>query len=95
MLSGSMVAVVTPMDADGKINYRQFAKLIDFHVESGSGLLISERIAFGEHGIERHVANRTPRLRERLTEHPHRPSAGPFAPREHREQERDAVLRRS
>ncbi|MEO8467853.1 MAG: 4-hydroxy-tetrahydrodipicolinate synthase [Gammaproteobacteria bacterium] len=40
MLSGSMVAVVTPMDADGKVNYRQFAKLIDFHVESGTEVLV-------------------------------------------------------
>lgn len=40
MLSGSMVAVVTPMDADGKVNYRQFAKVIDFHVESGTEVLV-------------------------------------------------------
>jgi 4-hydroxy-tetrahydrodipicolinate synthase len=40
MLSGSMVAVVTPMDADGSVNYRQFAKVIDFHVESGTQALV-------------------------------------------------------
>ena len=40
MLSGSMVAVVTPMDADGAVNYQQFAKVIDFHVESGTQALI-------------------------------------------------------
>jgi 4-hydroxy-tetrahydrodipicolinate synthase len=40
MLSGSMVAVVTPMDADGAVNYRQFAKVIDFHVDSGTEALI-------------------------------------------------------
>jgi len=40
MLSGSMVAVVTPMDADGAVNYRQFAKVIDFHVESGTQVLV-------------------------------------------------------
>ncbi len=40
MLSGSMVAVVTPMDADGTVNYRQFAKLIDFHVDSGTQALV-------------------------------------------------------
>ena len=40
MLSGSMVAVVTPMDADGTVNYRQFARVIDFHVESGTNALI-------------------------------------------------------
>jgi 4-hydroxy-tetrahydrodipicolinate synthase len=40
MLSGSMVAVVTPMDADGAIDYRQFAELIDFHVDSGTQALV-------------------------------------------------------
>jgi 4-hydroxy-tetrahydrodipicolinate synthase len=40
MMSGSMVAVVTPMDADGSVNYRQFAKLIDFHVDSGTQVLV-------------------------------------------------------
>jgi 4-hydroxy-tetrahydrodipicolinate synthase len=40
MLTGSMVAVVTPMDADGAVNYRQFAQLIDFHVDSGTQVLV-------------------------------------------------------
>jgi 4-hydroxy-tetrahydrodipicolinate synthase len=40
MLSGSMVAVVTPMDTDGAVNYRQFAKLIDFHVAAGTEALV-------------------------------------------------------
>lgn len=40
MLSGSMVAVVTPMDADGAVNYAQFAKVIDFHVHAGTEALI-------------------------------------------------------
>lgn len=40
MLSGCMVAVVTPMDADGSVNYRQFAKVIDFHVTSGTNALV-------------------------------------------------------
>jgi 4-hydroxy-tetrahydrodipicolinate synthase len=40
MLSGSMVAVVTPMDASGAVNYRQFARVIDFHVESGTQALV-------------------------------------------------------
>jgi 4-hydroxy-tetrahydrodipicolinate synthase len=40
MLAGSMVAVVTPMDADGAVNYRQFAKVIDFHVDSGTEVLV-------------------------------------------------------
>ena len=40
MLSGSMVAVVTPMDADGAVNYRQFGDVIDFHVEAGTEVLV-------------------------------------------------------
>ena len=40
MLAGSMVAVVTPMDADGAVNYRQFAKVIDFHVDAGTEALV-------------------------------------------------------
>jgi 4-hydroxy-tetrahydrodipicolinate synthase len=40
MLAGSMVAVVTPMDADGTVNYRQFANVVDFHLESGTEALI-------------------------------------------------------
>jgi 4-hydroxy-tetrahydrodipicolinate synthase len=35
-----MVAVVTPMDADGTVNYRQFANVIDFHVESKTEALV-------------------------------------------------------
>jgi 4-hydroxy-tetrahydrodipicolinate synthase len=40
MLKGSMVAVVTPMDADGKVNYRDLARVIDFHVTGGTEALI-------------------------------------------------------
>ena len=40
MLTGSMVAVVTPMDADGTVNYRDLARVIDFHVDAGTEALI-------------------------------------------------------
>jgi len=40
MLAGSMVAVVTPMDAGGAIDYAAFAKLVDFHVEAGTEALV-------------------------------------------------------
>jgi 4-hydroxy-tetrahydrodipicolinate synthase len=40
MLTGSMVAVVTPMDADGAVNYRDLARVIDFHVSAGTEALI-------------------------------------------------------
>src|SRR5690606_22399380 len=40
MLAGSMVAVVTPMDSDGGIDYAAFAKLVDFHVAAGTEALV-------------------------------------------------------
>jgi 4-hydroxy-tetrahydrodipicolinate synthase len=40
MLTGSMVAVVTPMDSDGSVNYRDFARVIDFHVAEGTEVLV-------------------------------------------------------
>ena len=40
MLAGSMVALVTPMDADGTVNYADLRRLIDFHVEQGTEALI-------------------------------------------------------
>jgi 4-hydroxy-tetrahydrodipicolinate synthase len=40
MLKGCMVAVVTPMDADGAVNYRDLARVIDFHVTGGTEALI-------------------------------------------------------
>jgi 4-hydroxy-tetrahydrodipicolinate synthase len=40
MLAGSMVALVTPMDADGAVNYSELAGLIDFHIEAGTEALI-------------------------------------------------------
>lgn len=56
MLAGSMVAVVTPMDPDGTINYRDFAKLVDFHVTGGTEVLVvagttgeSATLDHGEH----------------------------------------------
>lgn len=35
-----MVAVVTPMNADGAIDYRDFGRLLDFHVAAGTEALI-------------------------------------------------------
>ena len=41
MFSGSLVAIVTPMRADGSIDPTAWAHLIDWHIESGtSGLVI-------------------------------------------------------
>lgn len=40
MLTGSMVALVTPMGEDGAVDYDRLGTLIDFHVESGTEALI-------------------------------------------------------
>ena len=56
MLSGSMVALVTPMAPDGTIVYEDLARLIDFHVAAGTEALIiagttgeSATLGHGEH----------------------------------------------
>ena len=42
MLTGSLVAVVTPMHSDGSIDQGSFQRLIDMHVEAGTaGLIIA------------------------------------------------------
>jgi 4-hydroxy-tetrahydrodipicolinate synthase len=41
MFSGSLVAIVTPMRGDGSIDHAAWARLIDWHIESGtSGLVV-------------------------------------------------------
>lgn len=40
MFSGSIVALVTPMDSDGSVSYRDLERLIDFHVQSGTQALV-------------------------------------------------------
>lgn len=41
MIEGSMVALVTPMNADNSINYPKVAELLEWHIENGTdGLVI-------------------------------------------------------
>lgn len=39
-LEGSMVALVTPMDQDGNLDFAAYRKLIDWHVEQGTKALV-------------------------------------------------------
>jgi 4-hydroxy-tetrahydrodipicolinate synthase len=41
MLKGSLVAIVTPMELDGGIDYPSLQKLVDFHVDSGTDGIVS------------------------------------------------------
>ncbi|MEE8249226.1 MAG: 4-hydroxy-tetrahydrodipicolinate synthase [Gammaproteobacteria bacterium] len=40
MLAGSIVALVTPMDADGRVNHEDLARLIEYHIDSGTQALV-------------------------------------------------------
>lgn len=42
MFSGSLVAIVTPMRPDGRVDFEAWARLIDFHLENGtSGIVVA------------------------------------------------------
>ncbi|HHX35486.1 MAG TPA: 4-hydroxy-tetrahydrodipicolinate synthase [Gammaproteobacteria bacterium] len=40
MISGSMVAIVTPMDAQGALDWQALTKLVDFHLQEGTSALV-------------------------------------------------------
>ena len=41
MLKGSLVALITPMNQDGSINYEQLRDLIDWHIENGTNGIVA------------------------------------------------------
>ncbi|GGY21356.1 4-hydroxy-tetrahydrodipicolinate synthase [Paludibacterium paludis] len=41
MLKGSLVALVTPMFEDGKVDYESLRRLVDFHVDNGTDGLVA------------------------------------------------------
>ena len=41
MFRGSMVALVTPMRADGSLDFEALARLVEFHVENGTDAIIA------------------------------------------------------
>ncbi|MGB5082765.1 MAG: 4-hydroxy-tetrahydrodipicolinate synthase [Burkholderiales bacterium] len=56
MLSGSIVAIVTPMHEDGRLDFERFKALVDFHIEQGTdGIVVvgttgeSPTVDFDEH----------------------------------------------
>lgn len=72
MLKGSLVALITPMNQDGSINYEQLRDLIDWHIENGTDgivavgttgesatLPVEEHLAVIEATVK-HVNKRTP-----------------------------------
>ena len=41
MFRGSMVALVTPMQVDGSVDYQSLAKLVEFHIENNTSAIVS------------------------------------------------------
>ena len=41
MLTGSLVAIITPMCEDGSVHYEQFQRLIDWHVANGTDAIVA------------------------------------------------------
>lgn len=66
MFSGSIVALVTPMRADGAVDNEALARLVEFHIDSGTSAIVavgttgeSPTLSVEEHiGVVRHVVQR-------------------------------------
>jgi 4-hydroxy-tetrahydrodipicolinate synthase len=41
MFSGSIVALITPFDLNGEVDYESLKKLVDFHVDAGTDAIVS------------------------------------------------------
>ncbi len=41
MLTGSIVAIITPMREDGSVHYEQFQRLIDWHIANGTDAIVA------------------------------------------------------
>ena len=41
MFRGSMVALVTPMQVDGSVDYKSLASLVEFHIENNTSAIVS------------------------------------------------------
>lgn len=40
-LEGSLVALITPMDSDGAVDYTALGRLLDFHVDAGTNAIVA------------------------------------------------------
>ncbi len=41
MIPGSMVALVTPMDAQGHLDWDSLTRLVDFHLQEGTNAIVA------------------------------------------------------
>lgn len=40
IFTGAAVAIITPMNEDGSVNYDEFAKFVDFQIENGTDAIV-------------------------------------------------------
>ena len=40
MITGSIVALVTPMDADGEIDWQKLTELLEWHISEGTSAIV-------------------------------------------------------
>ena len=71
MLKGSMVALVTPMQADGSLDWETLRKLVDWHIDKGTHAIVAvgttgESPTLDTTGQRRHVPHRSPLYRVAL-----------------------------
>ena len=72
MLTGSLVALITPMHEDGSVNFQQLETLIDWHIANGTDGIVavgttgeSATLSVAEHtavieAVVKHTAKRVP-----------------------------------
>lgn len=41
MFSGSIVALVTPLDTDGEVDYTSLKSLVDYHIKAGTNGIVA------------------------------------------------------
>ena len=55
MITGSLVAIVTPMHEDGRLDLARFRQLIDWHVAEGTDGIVVDAFETENIGIAREV----------------------------------------
>ncbi len=40
IFTGAAVAIITPMNADGSVNFKEFARLVDYQIENGTDAIV-------------------------------------------------------
>lgn len=41
MINGSIVALITPMNSDGTVDYASLERLVEFHIDQGTDAIVA------------------------------------------------------